>query len=314
VFIADTNDSRVVEVHADGSQTTIGTGLSSPHGVAVAAPTHPPALSPAAYDFGSQAAGTVGPAKVFTLTSSTLNETVKQAKITGTHGADYLIAQDNCSGHTLNAGQSCTIQVRLAPQATGPSNDATLEVSSADGTATAALRRRASPPVCSVPALKGKTLAQAKTLLSRAHCALGKVTQPRTHRRKFVISQSPVARSVRPAGTKVAVRLAPPGRGSLHVTLGAPRPSITVLRLHSGCLRPNFLGRFVRFRIVGHDRGHVKGFRFRVDHRPTRLRRHRSFRLTLDIPHLRRGRHILRIVATGHSGLHKLKKVILTRC
>ena len=35
VFIADTGNNRVVEVKADGTQTTVGSGLNDPVGVAV---------------------------------------------------------------------------------------------------------------------------------------------------------------------------------------------------------------------------------------------------------------------------------------
>lgn len=64
---------------------------------------------------------------------------------------------------------------------------------------------------CVVPKLKGKTLAQAKTLLKRAHCRLGTVHKPKPSKHKhpkLVVSKtSPGAGQVRPAGTKVAVTL-----------------------------------------------------------------------------------------------------------
>jgi hypothetical protein len=70
-----------------------------------------------------------------------------------------------------------------------------------------------SPSMCVVPSLKGKTLAQAKTLLSASHCALGKVTKPKARRHhrlgKLVVARSsPRAGAVEPAGTKVALTLA----------------------------------------------------------------------------------------------------------
>ena len=69
-------------------------------------------------------------------------------------------------------------------------------------------------PRCVVPKLKGKTLGQAKTALSRAHCRLGTVHRPkaRKHHRlpKLVVTKSsPGARSSRPNGTKVALTLGP---------------------------------------------------------------------------------------------------------
>ena len=67
-------------------------------------------------------------------------------------------------------------------------------------------------PRCVVPKLKGKTLGQAKTALSKAHCRLGRVhrPKPRKHHRlpKLVVTKSsPGARSSRPNGTRVALTL-----------------------------------------------------------------------------------------------------------
>jgi hypothetical protein len=61
---------------------------------------------------------------------------------------------------------------------------------------------------CAVPKLNGKTLAQAKKLLGRSHCKLGKVTRPAAHKHALVVlSQSPAAKKSVPAGTKVSLRL-----------------------------------------------------------------------------------------------------------
>ena len=62
---------------------------------------------------------------------------------------------------------------------------------------------------CIVPRLKGKTLAQARKLLAKAHCKLGKVTKPKHHtkHRQVVVSQKPGARKSLPSGTKIAIRL-----------------------------------------------------------------------------------------------------------
>jgi hypothetical protein len=114
VFVADLNNQRI-----------------SVFGAQAAPPTQ---LAPTSADFGTQAQGTVGPAKVFTLTSNTDGEVIGRSKITGTTGDDYWISQDNCDGQSLNAGQGCTIHVRFAPQASGPSNDAKLQVPTTDGT------------------------------------------------------------------------------------------------------------------------------------------------------------------------------------
>lgn len=60
---------------------------------------------------------------------------------------------------------------------------------------------------CVVPNLIGKTVARAKKLLAKAHCGVGKVTR-RTAKKKLrglVVSQSPRARTVKRAGSKVSV-------------------------------------------------------------------------------------------------------------
>lgn len=61
---------------------------------------------------------------------------------------------------------------------------------------------------CVVPALIHKTLARARTALHRAHCALGRVTEPKHHHGTLhVRSQKPRAGSKLAAGAKVAVTL-----------------------------------------------------------------------------------------------------------
>jgi hypothetical protein len=63
---------------------------------------------------------------------------------------------------------------------------------------------------CVVPALKGDTLAAARQALRAAHCKLGHVTwPPRGHGRHVVRRQGLRAGSKHPAGTAVAVTLAP---------------------------------------------------------------------------------------------------------
>jgi hypothetical protein len=68
-----------------------------------------------------------------------------------------------------------------------------------------------SPPVamCVVPNLKHRTLARARALLARAHCRLGRVKLPQnqTNRRAVVVHQTPAARTIEAAGSRVSVRL-----------------------------------------------------------------------------------------------------------
>jgi len=66
------------------------------------------------------------------------------------------------------------------------------------------------PPVlkCRVPKLRGKTLTQARKLLTKSHCKLGKVTQSRRHaKHRLVISERPGAGKTLPSGTKIAVKV-----------------------------------------------------------------------------------------------------------
>jgi hypothetical protein len=61
------------------------------------------------------------------------------------------------------------------------------------------------PPSCIVPGVKGKTLARAKALISKAHCGVGKVRKApsRKAQRGRVISQNPRAGWKREQGAKV---------------------------------------------------------------------------------------------------------------
>ncbi len=80
--------------------------------------------------------------------------------------------------------------------------------SSTNNTASAKVRVEANA-TCKVPKLVGQTLTKTKKLLEQAHCALGKVTKPtHSHGTLVVVSQHPAAGTRKPAGTKVAVRLA----------------------------------------------------------------------------------------------------------
>ena len=90
--------------------------------------------------------------------------------------------------------------------------DAAANSASTTFTVTVASAPPPPPPKCVVPKLAGKTLSQARTALSRAHCKLGKVHQPKKpkHRRlrKLIVkSSSPGRGAVRANGTKVAVTL-----------------------------------------------------------------------------------------------------------
>jgi hypothetical protein len=63
---------------------------------------------------------------------------------------------------------------------------------------------------CVVPSLRRKTLSQARKLITRAHCRVGKIAKPRhvaPHHTLRVVRQLPKARSSKPANWKVFLRL-----------------------------------------------------------------------------------------------------------
>ena len=61
---------------------------------------------------------------------------------------------------------------------------------------------------CVVPRLRGRRLARARVLISRAHCSLGKVTRVRSRvKAGVVLRQSPAPGARKPRGTKVSLRV-----------------------------------------------------------------------------------------------------------
>jgi hypothetical protein len=89
----------------------------------------------------------------------------------------------------------------------------------ADSTYTWTVTGPAAPPApkpkpaqkCTAPNLKGMTLSKARSALSKAHCTLGRVSQPKhvkPHHPLRVTWQSVQAKSVKAQGTHVSVRLA----------------------------------------------------------------------------------------------------------
>ncbi len=64
------------------------------------------------------------------------------------------------------------------------------------------------PPGCLVPRLKGQSLAQARSALAKAHCALGAVAKPKQKAGALIVSSSkPGAGAALAAGAKVELRL-----------------------------------------------------------------------------------------------------------
>jgi hypothetical protein len=126
----------------------------------------------------------------------------------------------------IECGQACSAQLdaktKLTLHAT-PTPSSTFSGWSGDCTGTKACRvqmnearnvtatftsNSPSPQAkCRVPRLKGKTLAKARRTLSRGHCKLGTLSKPKGKGTLLVRSSKPGKGAVRPAGTKVALRL-----------------------------------------------------------------------------------------------------------
>ena len=77
------------------------------------------------------------------------------------------------------------------------------------------------PPPCTVPGIKGVTLARAKTLLKESHCGLGKVRYAfsRKVKKGRVVSQNPLAGWQRAQGAKVHLVVSK-GRRKSHTATG----------------------------------------------------------------------------------------------
>jgi streptogramin lyase len=95
-----------------------------------------PTLTPANFNFGSQAAGTVGKSSNFTLTNLTGGPvSITSAALGGTNPGDFRITADTCSGKSVADSSSCAIAVAFGPGALG-ARSATLTVQTSGGTLT----------------------------------------------------------------------------------------------------------------------------------------------------------------------------------
>ncbi len=96
-------------------------------------------LSPGGHDFGSQAEGSAGPAQEFTLTNDgNVPTALSDASITGANPGQFRLSTDTCAAITLEAGQSCHLDVRFAPESTG-AKSATLRLNGLAESLTASL-------------------------------------------------------------------------------------------------------------------------------------------------------------------------------
>jgi hypothetical protein len=129
--------------------------------------------------------------------------TAGDAHIAATEGGEPEAAQQEPSSGEESA------QVTVEAEAEGE-NEESEEVESEQS---AGATGHHHSPRCVVPALQGESLSGARTALSRAHCKLGKVSEPHAHRGGLVIvTQSQAAGRRLAGGTLIAVRLSAGGK------------------------------------------------------------------------------------------------------
>jgi hypothetical protein len=106
----------------------------------------------------------------------------------------------SCTGHVASGGH-------LDTQAPGGHSFTVVAKDSFGNSASRTVNYVVDPPPCVVPNVKGKSLSAARRALTKAHCALGKVTKKPSSRvkRGKVISQKPGARKILPPASKVAL-------------------------------------------------------------------------------------------------------------
>src|SRR4051794_2657297 len=78
-------------------------------------------LTPASFDFGTQAVSTVGVPHAFTVTAHGA-QIPGPAQVVGTERDDFLITQNDCSGVFLADHATCEVHLRFAPSALGARN------------------------------------------------------------------------------------------------------------------------------------------------------------------------------------------------
>jgi uncharacterized repeat protein (TIGR01451 family) len=103
-------------VPAGGTSAVDSTGTA----VIVISYTAPITVSPSSIDFGSQAIGSSSAPRTVTLSDTgSASIVVGSVDVIGTNPGDFAITSDGCSGKTIAAGSTCTVQVTFGPAATG---------------------------------------------------------------------------------------------------------------------------------------------------------------------------------------------------
>jgi virginiamycin B lyase len=173
---AAVSDSASTETPSGTVVFSAGAGTFFPGGNSCTLTAHP----------GSSASCTVG----------------AEATTTGTQTVTASYQGDATHAASTGAGQFCAGGTTVCGPASSPS----------PGSTSPSTTPTKPPVVCKVPKLKNKSLAQARKLLTAAHCRLGKVTSPRRKKGQrlpplVVGSQSPPGGRILAAASKVSVRL-----------------------------------------------------------------------------------------------------------
>src|SRR6476619_8179973 len=91
----------------------------------------PLAAQPDPVHFNTQAVGVSTPTRTVTFSDDTGTVPIQIQNVSAT--SDYSVSNDNCSGTTLNQGDTCTVAVTFMPSSAG-SDDGTLTITDDDTT------------------------------------------------------------------------------------------------------------------------------------------------------------------------------------
>jgi virginiamycin B lyase len=135
IYWVNASGNTIGRANLDGTsvnQAFIAAG-TDPQGVAVdGGPPGTASANPGAFAFDTQPLGTLGAPKPLVITNTGHgNLQIGSARVSGINPDDFLDSFDACTGSTLAAGASCTIDARFGPSATGP-RSATLTITSND--------------------------------------------------------------------------------------------------------------------------------------------------------------------------------------
>jgi hypothetical protein len=112
-------------------------------------------FDPASVNFANQALGVVSASKTVRITSSgPVDLHIKSVSITGEqYKEEFQRATDSCSGKTIAAGKSCTVDIVFKPGATGPRSASLLFIMDTEpGSKSIALKGQGVQPVASLSA------------------------------------------------------------------------------------------------------------------------------------------------------------------